>query len=351
MKFSLLFSAVAQASSSYEVQFAEWQGQFPDSHGSLDVFKLNMETIEKHNSLPHKTYTLGVNQFTGITHEEFLSTFVSSPVEAKKQHDYVRSHPNTEISLDNVADDIDWTTKGVVGPIQNQGMCGGCWAFSVAGSVEGAYAIKNGKFQGVSVQQQIDCDRAHKQLGCGGGFVEFALDWHEQWNSCSIESYPFIGGNWSQKNFQPCQAKNCTILPDSKIVSVGDNRAHAGDQDDSYILKMLNMGPVTITVDAHAEFWTSYKSGIVMGANCTWDQMDHGVLLVGAGTTTDGIKYWKVKNSWGAKWGEDGFIRLQRSYIGGGAKPPKQPGPPPQNMGTCGMNQMPFIPLYKNATN
>lgn len=159
--------------------------------------------------------------------------------------------------------------------------------------------------------QQIDCDRAHKQHGCGGGFVEYALDWHETWNSCSSESYPFIGGNWSQKNFVRsmlfvtllqslsyasiilipictihhtptitkgvCQAKNCTILPDSKILSVGDNRQHSGGADvDAYMLTMLNMGPVSITVDAHADFWTNYKSGIIMGAKCTWDQMDHG---------------------------------------------------------------------------
>jgi C1A family cysteine protease len=59
--------------------------------------------------------------------------------------------------------------------------------------------------------------------------------------------------------------------------------------------------PLSITVDATN--WSPYKSGVF--SNCG-ASINHAVLLVG----TDATGVWKVKNSWGTGWGENGFIRL-----------------------------------------
>jgi len=39
---------------------------------------------------------------------------------------------------------VDWRSWSVVGPVKDQGKCGGDFAFSTAAAAETAYAIKTG---------------------------------------------------------------------------------------------------------------------------------------------------------------------------------------------------------------
>ena len=78
----------------------------------------------------------------------------------------------------------------------------------------------------------------------------------------------------------------------------------------------VNKQPVSIAVDAAGSQWQLYKSGIFNHPTCG-KQLDHGVLAVGTGTL-GGTAYWKVKNSWGAAWGEAGYVRLARGLAGAG---------------------------------
>jgi len=58
-----------------------------------------------------------------------------------------------------------------------------------------------------------------------------------------------------------------------------------------------------------------YTGGVYYDKGCesvTADMLDHAVLLVGYGTEGND-DYWIVKNSWGPKWGESGYIRMKRN--------------------------------------
>merc|ERR1711959_882181 len=75
-------------------------------------------------------------------------------------------------------------------------------------------------------------------------------------------------------------------------------------------------GPVSVAIQANSPFFQLYSKG-VFSSNLCGANLDHGVLTVGYGVD-DGKKYWKVKNSWGTSFGEDGYIRLLKGKGGTG---------------------------------
>ncbi|KAK1695478.1 hypothetical protein QYE76_012175 [Lolium multiflorum] len=54
-----------------------------------------------------------------------------------------------------------------------------------------------------------------------------------------------------------------------------------------------------------------YDSGVMDGSECG-TELNHAVTAVGYGTASDGSKYWLMKNSRGASWGEGGYVRIRR---------------------------------------
>ena len=73
--------------------------------------------------------------------------------------------------------------------------------------------------------------------------------------------------------------------------------------------------PVSVGVDASS--WALYNSGIFRGCGTN---INHGVLLVGVNQS-----YWKIKNSWGVAWGENGYIRIARGNTCGVCSIPSYP--------------------------
>lgn len=104
------------------------------------------------------------------------------------------------------------------------------------------------------------------------------------------EDYPYTARD------ETCKASSTSgaTVTDNGFVDIAQN--------DAALESALNEGPVSVAVDASR--WSSYRGGIFSSCGTA---LNHGVLATGY--TAD---YWTIKNSWGASWGEKGFMRLAK---------------------------------------
>ena len=89
----------------------------------------------------------------------------------------------------------------------------------------------------------------------------------------------------------------------------------------NFVLSLLIFNLVCLhdAVGINAVFMQTYVGGVSCPYICG-KRIDHGVLLVGYGSSGfSPIRfkekpYWILKNSWGQSWGEQGYYKICRGY-------------------------------------
>ena len=197
-------------------------------------------------------------------------------------------------------DSVDWTGIYVT-EVKDQGYCGACWAFAVSQQLE-SDGIRLGLYDlnvQLSPQQIISCDT--EAVGCSGGWTESAYNYVAEAGLSYETTYPFTA--YMDKEMTEDSAK-CVTNDIKGVISVAGYYSLVSEDDMVEYVK--STGPLSICVDSTE--WNTYVKGIVK--SCP-QNANHCVQAVGVTTSTekDG-GYWKIRNSWGTEWGEDGFIRL-----------------------------------------
>jgi len=264
------------------------------------IWQNNLLKIQKHNiefDLGLHTYTMGVNQFTDLTFEEY-SKFLN-PMNYSKEFNKGSTYLKP-INSYQLPSQVDWRTQGYVTPVKNQGQCGSCWSFSATGALEGQHFRSTKQLVSLSEQNLVDCSQSYGNAGCNGGWPFQAFQYIKGNGGIDTESsYPYeaVDGKcrFSSQNIGATCAGFHKIPP-----------SEAELQD-----AVANQGPISVCIDASHSSFQSYQSGVYNEPACT-SMIDHAVLVVGYGTE-NGQDYWLVKNSWGAAWGMNGYIKMSRN--------------------------------------
>ncbi|TVU50040.1 hypothetical protein EJB05_01394, partial [Eragrostis curvula] len=351
----LLAGAAASSAGAVDVgnklmmnRFRAWQATYNRTYATSDenlrrfkVYRRNVEYIEATNRRGELSYELGENQFTDLTAEEFQAAFTMPPEllarEAVEEDLLIttRAGPvgeggghvdnNGSYYSDDVASgaaapySVDWRSVGAVTPVKDQSKCGSCWAFAAVASIESLHKIRTGRLVSLSEQEIVDCPRGAHTNGCNGGFPSAAMSWVARIGGLTTEAdYPY------QSRRGACKRSKLR----HRAATIRGGRAVPRYNEAALELAVVRQ-PVTVLIDAGGAF-QHYKRGVLSGSCNT--KLNHAVTVVGYGTDEDsGRRYWIVKNSWGHRWGENGYIRMERRIR--------------RRAGMCGIAMSPYYPV------
>ncbi|KAK0419467.1 hypothetical protein QR680_014163 [Steinernema hermaphroditum] len=292
-----------------------------DPHDDWETFKATHKKtyMDEKDESDHKYHFLMNRMFASTLGGHLNKLADLSPEEYKKLNGF-RMPPKSYLlkttrfktaSNASIPDAIDWRQHDYVTDVKDQGQCGSCWSFSSTGALEGQQKRATGKLVSLSEQNLVDCSKGYGSeggnpglQGCDGGIMHLAFAFiKEEGGVDSEESYPYTANDSAV-----CKFKTDTVgATDDGMVMVPEG------VEEALKAAVATVGPISVAIDASHRSFQFAGKGVYYEPECSDQQLDHAVLVVGYGTDPVEGDFWIVKNSWGTEWADGGYIRMARN--------------------------------------
>lgn len=194
---------------------------------------------------------------------------------------------------------LDYIAMGRVTPPKDQ-WCGDCWAFAAASICESAYikAHPQEAWPDFSEQCLVNCV---SDSGCSGGYYDSALDFVLHSGICAEEAYAYAGLR------EQCDIGDRALFKAASWGYVNPADPYGVASDAQLKQALLEHGPLAVGI-RWSELADAYQSGVLNNCADASGTADHAVTLVG---WDDAYGAWRIKNSEGPGWGDQGFAWVE----------------------------------------
>ncbi|CAF1136608.1 unnamed protein product [Rotaria sp. Silwood1] len=316
----------------YKIQFKRDLKAKSDDDLRFKAFNMRLNEILDHSRQGNKSYALGLNDHSDWTEDEWRilqrgarlpkgnfshMSMKSSDRLLTWQGKLLEGVMSVPASYDLTRMVVSGTNVPVVLQIKNQGQCGSCYSFAFICLLEFQYAIQLKQSASLSEQQIVDCSTGDH--GCNGGWISSSFGYlqNNQWQVNGAPYYPYRASQGSCA-FRSSGGGGVKFGRLGYWNAMKSSSTAAADMQQA----LVSYGPLYVALFVGNDNYRSvstvfqgYKSGIIDINGCPSSSysINHAVVIIGYGVdSATGIPYWKVRNSWGTWWGENGYFRIRR---------------------------------------
>ena len=309
---AILAGAVAAAPmGTLEYEFVQFIANHSKNYRDTNEYNLRFQRYQKRDQ---EIKELNATETSSTHGHNFLSDYTAQETSRMMGLKNMAKAPRQERMFSapegvSLPTSFNWVTAGnYVNPIQDQGQCGSCWAFSATAAMESAYAIKNGTLYKLPEQNFVSCSFLYGNLGCNGGLYNYAWNYSETHPIESEANYPYTSGT---------TMKSGSCLYNSSLGVFGATGHVTVGTDTTSIMTAIYQQPQSVSIEADTAYFQSYTSGVLTNATACGTNLDHAVVAVGWGQDPTYGGYYIVRNSWGTGWGQAGYVNIgQAAYPG-----------------------------------